>query len=119
MSTHDVAALDHALNQRILAGDILGAFEEFYAEEVTMQENNAEPFVGKALNREREQKFVDSIAEVHGMSMPGSAVNGDRSYSEWMMELTFRGGPRVKMEQVAARQWKDGKIIHERFYYKG
>ena len=45
---HDVTALDKALNDRILAGDILGAFDEFYAPNVVMQENNTEPFVPRA-----------------------------------------------------------------------
>jgi hypothetical protein len=35
------------------------------------------------------------------------------------MELTFKAHGRVKMSQVAARRWKDGKVSHERFYYKG
>jgi len=36
--------------------------------------------------------------------MLGSAVEGDRSYAEWEMDVTFKGGQRVKMMQVAARQ---------------
>ena len=27
------------------------------------------------------------------------------------------GGPRVKMEQVAVKQWEGNHVIHERFYY--
>ena len=49
--------------------------------------------------------------------MVGSAATGERSYSEWTMDVTFKGGGRVQMSQCAARQWKDGKVVHERFYY--
>lgn len=119
VSTGDVAALDSALNHRILAGDILGAFEEFYADDVVMQENTADPFVGKAFNRDREKAFVESLAEVHGVQLVGSAVNDHRSYSEWLMDVTFKNGTRYSLSQVAVRQWKDGKVAHERFYYKG
>jgi hypothetical protein len=31
--------------------------------------------------------------------------------------VTFKGGQRMKLEQVAVRRWKDGKIVKERFYY--
>jgi ketosteroid isomerase-like protein len=110
---------DHELNQRVLAGDILGAFEEFYADDVVMQENTTDPFVGKDLNRDREKAFVESLAEVHGVQLLGAAVNGDRSYSEWVLDVTFKNGTRYALTQVAVRQWKDGKVVHERFYYKG
>ena len=44
-------------------------------------------------------------------------TNGDVSFSEWEMDVTFKGGHRVKMSQVAVRHWKNGKIVHERFFY--
>ncbi len=116
-SQPDVAALDQALNNQILSGDILGAFDKYYAEDVVMQENTAEPFVGKAFNRKREEDFVNSIETFHGARVLGSAVNGDLSYSEWEMEVTFKGGIRITLTQVAARRWKNGQVVHERFYY--
>jgi len=109
--------LDNALNQQILTGDIMGAFEKYYAEDVVMQENSAEPFVGKAFNREREQQFVNSIAEFHGASVLSSGAGGDTSFSEWEMDVTFQGGARYKLAQVAVRTWKDGQVVRERFYY--
>ncbi len=116
---HDVATLDKALNDRILAGDILGAFDEFYAPNVVMQENNTEPFVGKEVNREREQKFVASVEKIHKGAVIDSAVNGKVSFSQWEMDITFKGGNRMKMEQVAVRHWENGKVVRERFFYKG
>lgn len=112
-----VQELDNALNQQVLAGDIMGAFEKYYAEDVVMQENSTEPFVGKAVNREREQQFVNSVAAFHGASVLSSAVNGDTSFSEWEMDVTFQGGARYKLAQVAVRTWKDGLVVRERFYY--
>ena len=109
--------LDQALNQQVLGGDIMGAFEKYYAEDVVMQENSAEAIPGKAANRERELQFVNSIAELHGASVVSSAVNGNTSFSEWEMDVTFQGGFRVKMAQVAVRTWNDGQVIRERFYY--
>jgi ketosteroid isomerase-like protein len=112
-----VADLDHQLNQQVLGGDILGAFDRFYADDVVMQENNEAPFVGKSVNRKREEDFVGSIAEFHGAKVASSAVNGDVSFSEWELDVTFKGGTRYKLAQVAVRRWKDGKIVNERFYY--
>jgi ketosteroid isomerase-like protein len=118
-AVQNVEALDRKLNDAILSGKALEAFDEFYADDVVMQENNAEPFVGKALNRDREVKFFASVTELHEMKVLASAAHGNVSFGDWLMDVTFQGGTRYRMEQVAVRRWRDGKVMHERFYYKG
>jgi ketosteroid isomerase-like protein len=118
-SHSDTAALDRELNQAVLAGNILNAFETYYADDVVMQENDLPPFTGKAVNRKREEDFVNSVQEFHEARLLGEAVNGDTSYSEWEYDLTFKNGTRTKLQQVASRRWKNGQVSHERFYYKG
>jgi hypothetical protein len=39
------------------------------------------------------------------------------SFAEWEMDISFKGGNRSKFNQVAVRHWKNGKIVHERFFY--
>lgn len=117
-TTQDVAASDRALNQAILSGDLLNAFEKYYANDVSMQENDAAPFVGKDVNRKREQEFINSVQQFHGAKLLAQAVNDDVSFSEWEYDVTFKGGARTKLQQVAVRHWKDGHVIRERFYYK-
>lgn len=112
----DLAALETQLNQLIMDGHALAAFERFYAEEIVMQENTAPPVVGKARNREREQAFFGSIAAAK-IHLLGSAVGDGVSYSEWIYELDFKDGRRISMNEVSARRWKDGLVVHERFYY--
>jgi ketosteroid isomerase-like protein len=113
----DTAALDKQVNEMILAGQAMDAFEKFYADDVVMQENSEAPRAGKELNRKFEQEFFASIAEWHGGKLLASAVNGDTAFSEWFMEVTFKNGFHYKSAQVAVRKWKDGKIVNERFYY--
>jgi len=116
-ATPSVAALDAELNQTVLGGRILEAFDRFYADNVVMQENNTPATVGKAANRVREIKFVDSIEQFHSAAILNTAIHGNVSFSEWVMDVTFKGGVRVKLEQVSVRKWHDGQITHERFYY--
>jgi|SRR5579863_8914463 len=117
MSDNNISELDSQLNQQVLQGDILGAFDRFYADDLVMQENSEPPFVGKAENRKREEAFLASVEQFHGAKVLSSAVSGDVSFSEWEMDVTFKGGPRMLMSQVAVRRWKNGKVAHERFYY--
>lgn len=113
----DIAKLDQDLNQKVLTGKALEAFDEYYADDVVMQENSDEPFVGKALNRKREIEFFESIAEWHGAKVEFEAINGDVTFGQWWMDVTFKNGFRYTNTQIAVRQWKDGKIAHERFFY--
>lgn len=112
------AELNKKLDDMVLSGKALEAFDELYAEDVVMQENSDAPFVGKALNRQREIDFFSSVAEFHGAQVLSSATDGDVSFSEWEMDLTFKNGYRAKLSQVAVRRWKNGQIAHERFYYQ-
>lgn len=109
--------LERALNSQIAAGDILGAFETYYDENVSMQENSEPPCVGKAANRKREEQFVASVRQVHEIRLLGSAVGDGASYSEWRFDITFTSGQRAAWEQAVARRWKNGKVTNERFYY--
>jgi ketosteroid isomerase-like protein len=113
----NVEQLDKQLNDDVLSGKIMEAFEKYYADDVVMQENSEEPRKGKEANRKAEQEFMASVEAFNGASVKASAVNGDVTFSEWEMDITFKGGHRVKMNQVAVRQWKNGKIAHERFFY--
>ena len=113
----DTAVLDQTLNDMVLSGKALEAFEKYYADDVVMQENSDEPRVGKEANRKAEEEFFASLAEFHEGKVLASAVNGDTSFSEWFMDVTFKNGYRYKLAQVAVRKWKDGKVIHERFFY--
>jgi ketosteroid isomerase-like protein len=112
-----VQELDKQLNDDVLSGKIMDAFEKYYADDVVMQENSEDPRVGKAANRKAEEEFMSSVEGFNGASVKASAVNGDVSFSEWEMDITFKGGKRVTMSQVAVRKWKNGKIVNERFFY--
>ncbi len=112
-----VQELDKQLNDDVLSGKIMDAFEKYYADDVVMQENSEDPRVGKAANRKAEEDFMSSVEAFNGASVKASAVNGDVSFSEWEMDITFKGGKRVKFNQVAVRHWKNGQIVNERFFY--
>jgi len=113
-----IAELEKKLNDAILAGKALEAFDELYDEDIVMQENTEPEYRGKAFNRKREIDFFQSVEAWHSAEVTASAVSGDVSFSEWTMDITMKGVGRIQMAQVAVRRWKNGKIVHERFYHK-
>jgi ketosteroid isomerase-like protein len=101
----------------ILGGQAMEAFETLYADDVVMQENLQPATVGKDANRERELAFFSAVEQFHGAELLATAVNGDVSFGEIHMDVTFKGAGRVRMAQAYVRRWKNGKVVHERFYY--
>jgi ketosteroid isomerase-like protein len=114
----NIAELDKKLNDAILGGKAMEAFEELYDDDIVMQENSDPEFRGKDLNRKREIEFFSTVEAWHGGTVLAAASAGDVSFSEWTMDVTLKGAGRVTMAQVAVRRWKDGKVVHERFYHK-
>ena len=90
----------HQLQQ----GKLLDAFDKYYAEHVVMTEPRGT----------REGK-----AEFHSLEINKVGSNEDEatSFVESTMDVTFKDGNRVTMEQVAVQQWENDHIVHERFYY--
>jgi ketosteroid isomerase-like protein len=108
------------LNARILEGDILGAFEEYYAEDVVMEEGD-DRREGKEANREYEEQFVNAIQEFRAAEVKAVAVNEEDgvAFVEWYMDFTLDGVGDVEQKQTAVQYWKDGQIVHEKFYKIG
>ena len=110
--------LNKKLDDAILAGKAMDVFEELYDDNVVMQENTEAEFRGKDLNRSREQEFFKTIEAWHRGEVLASATHGDVSFSEFEMEVSLKGIGRITMNQVSVRRWKNGKVVHERFYHK-
>lgn len=105
------------LNQMIVSGRILEAFDKYYHDQVVMQENELEPMIGKSINRLREEIFLNSIIEFRSATPVKVAVGNGLSMVEWYYDYTHKDWGIRKYTQVSVQQWKDGKIIFEKFYY--
>ncbi|MBT34408.1 MAG: hypothetical protein CMO01_32485 [Thalassobius sp.] len=107
------------LYSMIEQGQIMDAFEKFYHDDIEMIEATGEVRKGKDYNREFEIKFMESVQDIHGSGTGAITANEDDKttmVSSWM-DVTFKDGNRVKMEQVAVQNWQGEQIIKERFYY--
>ncbi|MEM1152629.1 MAG: nuclear transport factor 2 family protein [Pseudomonadota bacterium] len=98
-------------------GRIMDAMREFYADDVVMEEPAYGATVGLAANLDREEAFVASVADFKNFEVKKLGVGDGVSLYENVMDWTNTDGQDIHVEQVVVAQWKDGKIIHERFYY--
>lgn len=107
----------HTLVEFVQNGQILAAFEQFYADHVVMQENGGVPTIGKEANRTREEQFVAFVVDVHENKAASVIVDGDQTVIHWNLEFTAADGKRYRYDQLAHQKWKNGQIVSERFFY--
>ncbi|MFM8911479.1 MAG: SnoaL-like domain-containing protein [Flammeovirgaceae bacterium] len=105
------------LNQLVLTGKALEAFDKYYHPEVVMQENESAPTIGKVANRKREQEFFGAITEFRGARPMKSTVGENVSMVEWHYDYTHKEWGAHNYTQISVQEWQDGLIIKEKFYY--
>ena len=105
------------INDMILEGKALEAFDQFYHDDVVMQENDNPIVVGKIANRQREEDFFGAITEFRGAHPLKVAIGENTTMVEWHFDYTHKDWGIRNYTQVSVQDWKDGKIIKEKFYY--
>jgi len=99
-------------------GQFINAMETYLADDVQLFEGNNPAKAGKALCLAEEEKLLSTVTAFHGYNVTnGPAVKGDTTFYEAVMEFDTNDGTKHRFEQVVRTQWKDGKIINERYYH--
>src|SRR5262245_34153940 len=98
------------LNSLVLSGKLLEAFDKYYDDNVSMQENETTPTIGKTANFQREQEFLGNITEFRNAAVINQAVGEDISYVTWQFDYTHKEWGVRNYTQVSVQRWKDGKI---------
>lgn len=117
MTQKEIEQSVNDLNELIIQGKMMEAFEKYYHEDVAMRENNQPPMIGKSANRQRELEFLDNIVEFRGAAAKGTVVAGDTSFVIWDFDYTHKQWGERKYTQISVQQWKDNRIVQENFYY--
>ena len=105
------------LNNLVLAGQTMEAFEKYYHDDIVMQENHMPPTVSKAANRQRELEFYSNVSEFRKSEVKGVGIGDNISFVIWEYDYTHKEWGVRNYTQVSIQEWKDGKIIKEKFVY--
>ena len=101
----------------IRQGKIIEAMNEFYDKDTVMQENANPPTKGLGTNIEREKQAMSGVKELKRFTITASSVGDNVTFYESTSDFVTTGGEPGHVEQVSVAKWKNGKIVHERFYY--
>ena len=99
------------------------AMQTLYADDIVSFEAGAPPGMSQTTNGKeaclaKGQWWADNH-EVHSAVVNGPWPNGDEFAVYMHYDVTFKpSGKRFPMEETAIYTVKDGKIVHEKFYYR-
>ena len=117
MSTMNLQQRLNDLFGYIQQGKVIEAMNEFYDNNTVMQDNANPPTKGLAANIEREKQFGSAVKEWKGFAVMASGVGDSVTFYEAALDWIATDGTPVHREQVSVAKWKNGKIVHERFFY--
>jgi SnoaL-like protein len=104
---------------QVLSGDHVGAIRDWYAEDASMQENQAPPRLGKTLLMEHEAKALARSARVETELLAPPLIEGDCVAIRWRFTFFAKAeaAAPMRMEEVAWQTWRGDKIASETFFY--
>ena len=117
MSTVQLQERLQDLHNHIRQGKIFEALHEFYDPDAVMQDNANPPTKGLAANIEREKQFMSGVKEWKGFNVTATGVGDNVTFYEAVIDFVTNDEKHMHLEQVSVAKWKNGKIVHERFYY--
>lgn len=128
MATADVAAMTtqdvaNRFNELAQTGQWTQIQNELYAENcvsvepahaATMGMSNAQ---GLDAIKKKGEAFEQMVEEMHGGYTTAPVIGGNFFSVGMGMDCTMKGAGRVKMDEVAVYEVKDGKIVREQFFF--
>jgi SnoaL-like domain len=93
------------------------AIAEFYTEEASMRENQAEPRKGRDKLVAREQTVLARAKSVTSECVRPVFVNGDRVVIRWKFRFVWLDGASTEVEEIAYQRWEGNQIAEEQFFY--
>lgn len=98
------------------AGDYVGAIERFYADDASMQENQAEPRGGRTALMAGEAAVMGRFDAIKAERLSGLLIAGDEVAIRWRWTFT-KGETKTVFEEIAFQTWRGEKVWRETFFY--
>ena len=118
MTTQEVANRFYALSQE---GKFDAILDELYSKDAKSTEPANVQWLksvsGLDKIREKAAEWNNNIEEMHGGYTSKPVVGGNYFAVAMGMDCTMKGAGRVKMDEIAVYEVKDGKIVKEQFFF--
>jgi len=119
LTTQEVA---NRLSELFKEGKWMEAQEELFSDDAKSIEPADTPGLqsveGKDNIKKKGEMFNQMVEEVHGGYSSEPLVAGNFIAFAMGMDATMKGAGRMKMDEIAIYEVKDGKVISEQFFFK-
>ncbi|MGI9531219.1 SnoaL-like domain-containing protein [Lutimonas sp.] len=117
MSTQEVASKLVAYCRQ---GQHEEAMKDLYSKDIVSIEPKGAPVEeirGIEAVIQKSKQFGEMVETMHGMEVSDPCVAENFFSCSMKMDVTYKGAPRMTMEEICLYQVSDGKIIREEFFY--
>jgi hypothetical protein len=99
------------------AGKGIDALDKFYAENASMQENQAQPRLGKAALLAHETAAQASATGMTARCVRPILIEGEIVVIRWAFDYVDGQGRAVHFQELAYQRWVGDSISEEQFFY--
>ena len=93
------------------------AIEKFYITDASMQENQAEPRVGKDNLVANEKNTLLKVKSLVSKCIRPYFVNEDQVVIQWYFRFEWKDGTVSEIEEITRQNWLGELINSEKFFY--
>ncbi len=104
-----------SLDAQVLAGDILGAFETFFANDCTTFSSESDRTRSKSEKRDALKWFFSGVARINKIELKSQKISGDQSDSEFIFDFTGVQEQPLYWHEIVRRVWKNGHVVSEQY----
>jgi hypothetical protein len=99
------------------AGKAIDALDMFYAENASMQENQAQPRIGKSALLAHETAAQAAVTGMTARCVRPILIEGDTVVIRWIFDYVDGRGRAVHFQELAYQRWSGDNILEEQFFY--
>jgi len=116
MTTAEIA---NRLIELVRAWEFEKVYAELYSPDVISIESSPHSpnVMGFDGLKKKSEAWNEMLEELHGIQVSEPIVAADFFSVKYIMDITYKGAPRVTEDEIAIYQVKEGKIIMEKYYY--
>ncbi len=115
MTEQQIAQSLDELISLVSQGKPMEAFDKFYHDEIEKTDLDGVTHRGKELNTKIGNELLSNVKAIRDFTAVGKIIKGNRSFLVWSLDFDHALNGPIQVVQVAIQDWRDGKIVRERF----
>ena len=106
-----------AMDSLVSKGAIVDAVKEFFADNAATSDYGDTATGNKAQMVEKMEGFAGSIANVNGITLHHSILEGNVSASEFTFDFDMKDDSKIYWHEIIRRVWnEDGQVVEEEYF---